>query len=61
MLFGCPRQNINHSSENLKVIYIKCSLFFAIINYQLKTGGLKNVEKLVKQTGSSLSAFLYNL
>ena len=23
MLFGCPRQNINHSSENLKVIYIR--------------------------------------
>ena len=61
MFFGCPRQNINHSSENLKVIYIKCSLFFAIINYQFQTGGLKNVEKLVKQTGSSLSAFLYNL
>ena len=26
MLFGCPRQNINHSSERLKVIYIKCFL-----------------------------------
>ena len=23
VLFGCPRQKINHSSENLKVIYIK--------------------------------------
>ena len=34
MLFGCPRQNINHSSENLKVIYIKRFLFYAIINYQ---------------------------
>ena len=33
MLFGCPRQNINHSSENLKVIYIKCSMFYAISNY----------------------------
>ena len=31
MLFGCLRQNINHSSENLKVIYIKCSMFYAII------------------------------
>ena len=28
MLFGCPRQNINHSSENFKVIYIKCSMFY---------------------------------
>ena len=41
MLFGCPRQNINHSSENLKVIYIKCSMLYAIINYQFKTSGLK--------------------
>ena len=26
MLFGCLRQNINHSSEKLRVIYI--NLFF---------------------------------
>ena len=26
MLFVCPRQNINHSSEKLKVIYMKCFL-----------------------------------
>ena len=44
MLFGCLRQNINHSSENLKV------MFYAIINYQFKSSELKNVEKLVKQT-----------
>ena len=25
-------------------------MFYAIINYQLKTSKLKNVEKLVKQT-----------
>ena len=50
MLFGCPRQNINRSSVNVKVIYIKCSMFYAIINYQLKTSELKNVEKLMKQT-----------
>ena len=25
-------------------------MFYAIINYQFKTSGLKNVEKLVKQT-----------
>ena len=42
VLFGCPRQNINHSSENLKVIYIKCSMFYALINYQFKTSELKN-------------------
>ena len=59
MLFGCPRQNMNHSSENLKVIYTKCSMFYAIINYQFKTGELKNVEKLVKQrNSSSLKAML---
>ena len=70
--FGCPRQNMNHNSENLKVIYTKCSMFYAIINYQLKTSeSLKNVEKLVKQTVQALKniiiridwdcAFLYNL
>ena len=58
MLFGCPRQNINHSSENLKVIYIKCSMFYAIIiNYQFKTSELKNVEKLVKQTVQALKPY----
>ena len=47
-------------------------MFYAIINYQLKTSeSLKNVEKLVKQTVQALkntiiridweSAFLYNL
>jgi len=69
MLFGCPRQNINHSSENLKVIYIKRSLFYARIYYQFKTSELKNVEKLVKQTVQALKfvrvdwecAFLYSL
>ena len=69
MLFACPRQNINHSSENLKVIYLNCSMFYAIINYQFKTSELKNVEMLVKQTIQALKvlmidwecAFLYNL
>ena len=55
---GCPRQNINHSSENLKVIYIKCSMFHAIIKYQeFKTSKLKNVEKLVKQTVQVLKPY----
>ena len=62
-------QNINHSSENLKVIYAECSIFYTLINYQFKTRELKNVEKLVKQTFQDLSlisidwecAFLYNL
>ena len=40
MLFGCPRQNINRSSEKLIVIYV---------NYQFETSELKNVEKLVEQ------------
>ena len=51
-------QNINHSSENSKIIYIKRSLFYAIINYQFKTSELKNVEKLVKQTGQALKVLL---
>ena len=57
MLFACPRQNINHSSENLKVIYLNCSMFYAIINYQFKTSELKNVEKLVKQTVQALEPY----
>ena len=57
MLFGRPRQNINHSSENLKVTYIKCSVFYAIIDYQFKTSKLKNVEKLVKQKVQALKSY----
>ena len=57
MLFGCPRQNINRSSVNVKVIYIKCSMFYAIINYQFKTSELKNVENLVKQTVKALKSY----
>ena len=45
--FGCPRQDMNHSSENLKVICTKCSMFYVVINYQFKASELKNVEKLV--------------
>ena len=57
MLFGCPRKNINHSSENLKVIYIKCSIFDAIINYQFKTSEPKNVEMLVRQIVKALKSY----
>ena len=32
-------------------------MFYAIINYQFKTSGLKNVEKLVKQTVQALVHF----
>ena len=45
---------MNHSSENLKVIHTKCSVFYAIINYQFKTSELQNLEKLVKQTVQAL-------
>ena len=48
-LFGCPKQNINHSSEKLMVIYIRRCLFYARINYQYKTSELKNVEKLLSK------------
>ena len=44
---------MNHSSENLKVIYIKYSMFKIVINCQFKISELKNVEKLVKQTVQS--------
>ena len=56
MLFA-SQDNINHSSENLKVnIYLNCSLFYAIIYYQFKTSELKNVEKLVNQTVQALKS-----
>ena len=48
---------MNHSSENLKVIYTKCSMFYAIIDYQFETSELKNVEKLVKQTVQALKPY----
>ena len=48
---------MNHNSENLKVIYTKYSVFYAIINYQFKTSALKNVEKLVKQTVQALKPY----
>ena len=57
MLFGCPRQDMNHSSENLKVIYTNCSMFYAIINYQFNTSELKNEEKMVKQTVQALKLY----
>ena len=57
MLFVCPRQDMNHSSENVKIIYTKCAMFNAIINYQFKTSELKNVEKLVKQTVQALKPY----
>ena len=40
--------DINHSSENLKVIY-KAFFVDARISFQLKTSELKNVETLVDQ------------
>ena len=57
MLFGCPGQDMNHSSENVKVIYTKCSMFYAIIDYQFEKSELKNVEKLVKQTVQALETY----
>ena len=54
MRFACPRQNINHSSEKLKVIYIRHLLFYVIINYRFKISELKNIEKLLEQTVQAL-------
>ena len=48
---------MNHRSENLKVIYTKCSMFYSMISYQFKTSELKNVEKLVKQTVKALKPY----
>ena len=57
MLFGCPRQNIYHSSDNLKVIYIECPMFHAIFNHEVKTSELENEEKSVKQTVQALKSY----
>ena len=56
-MFGCLRHNINHSSDqNLNVILLKCSIFYARIYYQfIKTSELKNVELLVKETVQALN------
>ena len=59
MLFGCPRQNINHSSENLKVIYIKWSMSYALINHQFKTSedvgeaNSSSLQVLLEKTGNA--------
>ena len=57
MLFGCPRQNVIHSSENLKVIYIERSMFYAINNYQFKTSEGKQFKPL-KSYGLGMCIFL---
>ena len=49
MLFGCVRQNINDSSEKLKLIYIK-----NFLSYAIKTSKLKNIEKSVEETVQTL-------
>lgn len=49
MLFGCVRQNINDSSEKLKLIYIK-----NFLSYAIKTSELKNIEKSVEETVQAL-------
>ena len=46
--------HVNHSSETFKVIYLKRFLSYARINYQFKTGELKNVEKLGEETVQAL-------
>lgn len=51
MLFGCVRQNINDSSEKLKLIYIK-----KFLSYVIKTSELKNIEKSVEQTVQALKS-----
>ena len=56
MLFGCPRQNINRSSEKLNVIHIKRFLFYAMSNYNFNTGELEDAEKLVEQTVKALNS-----
>ena len=53
MLFGCLRRNINHSSENLKVIEVECAMFYAISNYRLKASELTDKCREVGEANSS--------
>ena len=52
---------MNHSSENLKGIYTKCSMFSTIINYQFEASELKNVKKLVKQKAQALKPLIFRI
>ena len=36
---------------------MKCSMFYAIINYQFKASELENVQKMVKQTEQALKPY----
>ena len=56
MLFGCVKQNINDSSEKLKLIYIK-----NFLSYAIKTSELKNIEKSVEQTVQALTHSLLEI
>ena len=53
MLFVWPRQNINHGLQNLKVIYKKCCLFYAIINYHAILDKWTEKRKEVGEANSS--------
>ena len=57
MLLSCPKQNVNQSSEKLKVIYIKHFLFYVSMNYQFKTREMKNEGKLVEKTVQALKSW----
>ena len=56
--FGCPRQIIKRSSENLMVIHIKCYMFYAIINYQSMTSELKKCREVGEANSSSCKVLL---
>ena len=53
MLFVWPRQNINHGLQNLKVIYKKCCLFYAIIYYHAILDKWTEKRKEVGEANSS--------
>ena len=54
--FWLSKTEHNHSSEKLNVIYSKRFLFYAMSNYNLNTGELEDVEKLVEQTVQTLKS-----
>ena len=50
---------MNHKSENLKVMHTKCSMSYAMTNYQFNSTEMENLEKLVKQTVKALRPYYH--
>ena len=57
MLFGLSKTEYKSQLREVNGDLHKAFRFYVIVNYQLKTRELKNVEKLVKQTVQTLRSY----